>query len=796
MKIKKKVIIIVATLLIAAITSGIIFGIPFLQQMQTADVSDKITALEVKAQAAEIQYDDDGDEDQDGLTNKEEQDYGTNMFAADTDKDQISDKDEIELSKTDPTNPDSDGDGIKDGLEARIGLDPLSPKSDGIIFDAERDFEHQFKRDNVTLKIKGKAPAMDVTILKSDDSGVRNHPGALSDVYEFFLEGAKFDEASVTFKYSTSELKAAELTEEDIAVYQFLDDGTFKKVGGEVDTRKHTITASLPHFSKYLIGSDTLMDENLQTDVFFLLDNSGSMYYEDIVNKTEYIGIGNDPDGKRLDLAKAIIEASDDSIHFGAAKFTGTYTELNSGFKNNKKSVSDAVGKISEVGETWNGTYIRSSLKAAINNNFSTAETKNDRKFIILLTDGETTEGSGFGIAAWGESATTGVKDISEIAKLANKNNVCIITIGLGNDVNSDYLNGLAMNTGGFYVHANNADALEQVKDKIFSSIRYNFIDTDKDGENDKMLLADTGFVLEKDGWSFPNYNVYDGILHTFHNGQCYGMASIAQLYYRNKLPLTGESISKHLAGGLSGMADVVGLSYDLRNIEHFTEHKPLHDYQLYGWNGDNSRTVGSFSTTAKYSDDLKSKLCGPGKCGIIDTKTCKPFTNNEGKKCDSYETLTFDLSMTSDENDKNSVDNYNVLRCINNYFSKQQFGNYDDTANHYPINGTMHMDDLERLCSDLRAGIPMVVSGNGHAINAIALYRDLKDPFSYSLVVYDNNHPDKELHMTIKLEKINLWHKTSWGNYNYDLICTIYDTNGIFGEAGQEVSVKFLEIA
>ena len=790
---KKPIKIIIAVFLIIAILIAIL-SIPLIRQFKIVDASDDVTTLEVKARAASIEYDDNGDEDDDGLTNREEKQYGTNIFAADTDNDQIGDKDEIEYSETDPTNPDSDGDGIIDGLEARIGLDPLNPKSDGEIPDGERTFEHDFKQDAVTLSVKGKAAAMDVTVSKADDFGVRNHPGALSDVYEFYLKDAKFDEAQVTFKYSTSDLKSAGLTENDIAIYQFTNQGTFEKVGGEVDKKKHTITASLQHFSKYLIGSDTLMDEDLQTDIFFLLDNSGSMYYEDIDNKGVGTGVGNDPDGKRLDLAQAIVEMSDDSIHFGAAKFTGTYQELASGFKNNKDDVSEKIGKISEVGERWNGTYIETSLKAAINNNFSTEDTKKDRKFIILLTDGVSTEGSGFGIAAWGESVVS-ASNISNIADKANKNNVCIITIGLGDEVNSEYLNGIAMNTGGFYVHANDADALERIKDKVFSSIRYNFIDTNKDGKNDKILMGDSGFILEKDGWRFPNYIAYDAILHTPQNGQCYGMASIAQLYYRNKLSLTGDAIPQHAAGGLLNSGQLTGTSYDLRNIEHFAQHKPLHDYCLYGWNGDYQKTIGSFSKTAKYSDELKSCLCGSGKLGQIEMQTCEPF-DRDGKTCDSYESLSFDLSWASDVNDKTNIDSNNVLRCINNYFARQEISgqyNSDFVANHYTIR---HIEDLEQLCLNLRSGIPMVICSNGHAINAVALYRDIESPDTYNLVVYDNNYPDVERHLTIKVEKISLWDKTSIENWNYDIICKAYDTNGIFGEIDQPICLECLEMA
>jgi len=48
----------------------------------------------------------------------------------DTDGDGIADGVEIELG-LDPSNPDTDGDGIADGLEIELGLDPSNPDTDG-----------------------------------------------------------------------------------------------------------------------------------------------------------------------------------------------------------------------------------------------------------------------------------------------------------------------------------------------------------------------------------------------------------------------------------------------------------------------------------------------------------------------------------------------------------------------------------------------------------------------------------------------------------------------------------------
>ncbi|MFL6388274.1 MAG: carboxypeptidase regulatory-like domain-containing protein [Terriglobales bacterium] len=64
------------------------------------------------------------DTDGDGVLDGAEVKRGTNPLSADTDGDGLTDADEIRLG-TDPLNPDTDGDGIPDGVEVKLGLNPL-----------------------------------------------------------------------------------------------------------------------------------------------------------------------------------------------------------------------------------------------------------------------------------------------------------------------------------------------------------------------------------------------------------------------------------------------------------------------------------------------------------------------------------------------------------------------------------------------------------------------------------------------------------------------------------------------
>jgi hypothetical protein len=66
------------------------------------------------------------DTDGDGVLDGAEVQRGTNPLSADTDGDGLTDAEEIRLG-TDPLNPDTDGDGIPDGIEVKLGLNPLVP---------------------------------------------------------------------------------------------------------------------------------------------------------------------------------------------------------------------------------------------------------------------------------------------------------------------------------------------------------------------------------------------------------------------------------------------------------------------------------------------------------------------------------------------------------------------------------------------------------------------------------------------------------------------------------------------
>ena len=94
--------------------------------------------------------DSDEDFDEDGLTNKQEIDLGTDPSKADTDNDGLDDFTEVNSYSTDPINHDSDGDTLSDGDEILLGLNPLVQKTDGTTLDSERTFTQELSENNIS----------------------------------------------------------------------------------------------------------------------------------------------------------------------------------------------------------------------------------------------------------------------------------------------------------------------------------------------------------------------------------------------------------------------------------------------------------------------------------------------------------------------------------------------------------------------------------------------------------------------------------------------------------------------
>lgn len=95
--------------------------------------------------------DDMEDEDGDHLSVSEELAIGTSPLSSDSDGDGLNDREEIDIYGTNPCNYDTDGDGLRDGLEPVLGFEPCNPDTDGNgILDSEERVPQNISQDIMT----------------------------------------------------------------------------------------------------------------------------------------------------------------------------------------------------------------------------------------------------------------------------------------------------------------------------------------------------------------------------------------------------------------------------------------------------------------------------------------------------------------------------------------------------------------------------------------------------------------------------------------------------------------------
>jgi hypothetical protein len=116
----------VATLVIGLFSLCLLLLIP-INRMRSSALATQTAAFNQTQAVLSGQEDSDGD----GLLNSQETALKTDPFLADTDKDGITDGQEVNTYKTDPLLPDTDQDGLLDGEELGYTTNPLNPDTDG-----------------------------------------------------------------------------------------------------------------------------------------------------------------------------------------------------------------------------------------------------------------------------------------------------------------------------------------------------------------------------------------------------------------------------------------------------------------------------------------------------------------------------------------------------------------------------------------------------------------------------------------------------------------------------------------
>ncbi|ADU21319.1 vWA domain-containing protein [Ruminococcus albus] len=440
-----------------------------------------------------IQYDSDQndicdadeDPDRDGLNFREELDLGTDLFEEDTDNDHLNDGDEVKVHFTDPLVKDTDGDDFVDGYEVNYNRDPLNPDSDGDgisdgddIYTITKSSKESDSKVSVelTIDIPGKSvDSLSIDKVPEDDVFLPSEmPGFIGNGFDFYVD-CEFDTATMKYTFDESLLDTPDF---EPAVYYcdivnqkmvLLDDQVYDPV-------TCTVTAKTTHFSRYILLNKTAFEKIWDKDFAGTsVDNSGKTVAMDIALVIDSSGsmTWNDPKNLRKDAAKEFVDKLS-SIDEAAIIDFDSSSKINRNLTSNRTLLYSAIDDIDSSGGT--------SLTAGVSKGLEALSKSNDKKIMILLTDGK---------GPYDKSLTT----------QAINAGVTIYTIGLGtnNDIDQPLLNSIATETGGKYYHAKKDIDIQGSFDNVSGDLGNK--DSDEDGLPDiveKNLYWFNGVSLSK----------------------------------------------------------------------------------------------------------------------------------------------------------------------------------------------------------------------------------------------------------------------------------------------------------
>lgn len=708
----------------------------------------------------EINLDSDEDLDLDGLANKQEKEYKTSPVLSDTDMDGLDDHYEISTSKTDPTKKDSDDDGLSDYDEIELGLDPLKADSKGDgVKDGKRSLTYHHTSGNLKVSITGTGNIASTIAEVTSNTKISSKAGLIDNLYTFYTDGT-ITEAVITIAYTDEELVKYGLNEDHLSIYYYDEkEAKYEKVETTIDKENNTLTATLKHFSNYVVGDASLVKETTTTQVLFVLDNSWSMYtneqYKEITGK-EYSGLfsgsgldGFDADGVRFTLTSDLItRLSKKNYQIGLSEFRSDYA-------NALKIGSDEEALKSKL-NTMNGNFLTTSAGTNISNALMSGIVEfskdSDNRYIVILTDGQ----------------DSSLKDnTKKIIEKAAEKEVKICSIGFGGGSYNTELSNISNGTGCKFYSSGNVDGLTELFENIGAELDDDLVDIDGDSEADGILIADSGFIVNRDGFSFGNYGT------NLSNGHCYGMATFAQLYYKKALPLTLEGKT---------VGNQTSYAYDL-NSTYFKNYANLYDYKLqtnalkysFGFDvfGENQpsdlRTLDG--TKLVFTEKYKNEIDNLGIYDVIEKESGLSKEKQIEKWGVNYKSadglyLNEDRMQTSSVMKKYDTQMFNAIYA--GFIRQDAVTHYSSGSNFVlwlrNVIGTEEIDYtgaqgfiniLKTRLNDKDAPvISSSYSGGLHAINAISLVQDIENPNYYYIGVYDNNYPGEKRYVDIKCNK------------------------------------------
>ncbi len=694
-----------------------------------------LMGISAAGESAETEY----DYSRDKLSADEKQTLKLSEFLPDSDKDGLSDHYEINVSGTDPANRDSDGDGIPDGAEIYAGLDPLTADDESVPVSV------RIETDGAYADIEGTPRNATATIDKVTNNSITGAAGIIGSPYEFYTAYA-MQSCKLTISYTDEMAEKWDVSPDGIFMYKFdSDDLSFKRLDSFNDKEAKTVSADIDSIGIYALGAGEYVEKEQKSRIFFLIDNSGSMYPEEQCPGSEE----NDVNFKRLDFASDVIDTLGDKAEYGAAQFTGTYTKLSS-VTSDREAVKTQIDGVRTSDTFFDGTDIAGAVSAAAK---ELGNDPDDKNYIILLTDGYPTD-------------STPEKE-AEALEILTENNITVFTIGLGKRIDADYLSNMSETASGQYYQVSNASALERICGKIDSFMSYNKTAvTPVAGEEniDVYIIADSGFNADKDSMAYNNFRT-----DFSETGTDYGIAELTRRYFTGELELKAEGYKN------SDGEDIPG--YDLSGIEQLADGKPdlvdlkinfLENYNKYLAIENKWDYHSSSSGLLKYNSNAQDFILNNNMTVSVMPYTVKlpdldrwiemlqKITFQKLPEFSSYECAVLNSTL-HEGNDKAMLDAFRYMQNIHNCTEKTDVYDF----------GYDGKQAYEYLRTELSMGNPVVISAGGAALNAVRLMRESENTNKLILEAYDCNKPGVVTYISILRTPVYDGGKTPYYQYS-----------------------------
>lgn len=375
----------------------------------------------------------------------------------------IDDGDEIYFG-TDPTNPDTDGDGILDGDETFEQLLEIE------IDDSDSAVIGVSVKMNVAGVIEKNTTIENIMGIDTYVSDVVGLVGVPVDI----TCSSSFSEATITFTYDESRLGN---NDEDSLCMMWYDEenGVFRLLEDcIVNKENNTISYVTTHFSKYLIvNRDFWFDAWRYENNYRMLDGeypSEDTPYYDIAF---VVDVSGSMTGERIDMAKDAMRMFIDAMLYDDKSSLIKFNDSASvvvGFDDSWYKIFDGYKSLTAGG----GTNVSSGLSLAID---ELGKIKNHKKqVIILICDG----------------------DVNDVEKQVNDAIAADISIYTINVVNGDssQLEYIANATGGYPYTAINSWQIVESMNKIKNETISSPIQSDFDGDGILDIYEKVGIKL------------------------------------------------------------------------------------------------------------------------------------------------------------------------------------------------------------------------------------------------------------------------------------------------------------